>query len=170
MTPRFLASALVLMLLSGVVACTGSTPQSANASKGAGGSTTEQQVAQFTDIPVPTNSHLDLTRTLVLGGRDDWNGRAVFETSWTVNEMYEFYRKEMASFGWAEISAVRAETSMLVFSRTSRIATVMIAPHGNPFSNLTSAGSVVNMLVTPSSGVGGTGAGAGSSVQSRPLR
>ena len=62
----------------------GAQPQAANEQHAPASGQNSQSVpvpaTQFTDIPVPSNSRLELARTLVLCGREDWTGRAYFET------------------------------------------------------------------------------------------
>ena len=40
--------------------------------------------------------------------------------------LYDFYSREMARFGWREITSVRSETSVLTYGRGERVATVQI--------------------------------------------
>ncbi|MBM3568421.1 MAG: hypothetical protein FJX46_06650 [Alphaproteobacteria bacterium] len=140
------------------------TPANAPGGKG---STDGLPTVPLTDVPVPNNVKLDPVRTLIFGSRDDWSGRAHFDTPYTLVEMFEFYRREMASFGWAEISVVRAEASALVFSRMGRVATIQIFK-----SSILTGGATVSVLMTPNSAAGGGGpaAGQGGNVTARPLR
>jgi hypothetical protein len=42
--------------------------------------------------------------------------------------MYDFYARQMPSFGWKPLTYVRADTSVLTFSRGDRVATLQIKP------------------------------------------
>jgi len=84
--------------------------------------------AQFTDIPLPSGNSIDMDRTLVLGSETGWTGRLALTTQSRVSEMYDFFRREMPKFGWAEMTSARSATSFLTYQRDNRIATVQIAP------------------------------------------
>ena len=84
------------------------------------------QAQQFTDIPIPNGARMDLDRTLILGPRETWIGRLVFTSSVATSDLFDFYNRELPRFGWVGITAVRAATSVLSFSRGDRIATVQI--------------------------------------------
>jgi hypothetical protein len=96
----------------------------------------------FTDVPVPGSAEMDLDRTLLLGGREAWIGRLVLATPSSPSELFDFYRGEMPKFGWSEITVVRAEVSILTYTRLDRVATVQIKP--GRFR-----GSEVNVTVSP---------------------
>ena len=81
---------------------------------------------QVADVPVPADSAVDLERSIILGDRDNWSGRLAISSSYTVNEMFDFYRQQMPRFGWTELSVVRAANSVLTYMRDNRIATVQI--------------------------------------------
>lgn len=83
---------------------------------------------QFTDIPIPDGAEMDLDRTLLLGGREEWIGRLVLDTSRSSSELFDLYRVEMPKFGWTEITSVRADVSILTYIRFGRVATVQIKP------------------------------------------
>lgn len=120
-------------------------------------------LAQFTDIPIPAGATMDVPRSLLLGPRDFWIGRLVFRASPRTQDTFEFYAREMPAFGWQEITRVRAETSVLTYTRDGRAATIQI-------STTTWGGSEVSLTVSPQAqpAMPGMGTGAGG-VQSAPL-
>lgn len=144
----------------------GSAPQTSNeqqsSASGSTSSGSSQSVpvpaSQFTDIPVPTNSRLEMNRTLILGAREEWTGRAYFETPYSVNDLFDFYKREMPNFAWSEVSSARSESSVIVFSRVSRIATIHIVG-----KSMFAGGATVNILIAPSSGLSGGMGGSGGS-------
>ena len=71
---------------------------------------------QFTDIPMPSNSSLDMDRSIIFGASDAWHGR--------------------------KVTVVRADISVMVYDRESRVATIKLS--GSSFS-----GSTVDVTVSP---------------------
>lgn len=99
-------------------------------------------LAQFSDIPIPSGASMNVARSLILGPRDNWIGRLVFTTSDGPQQTFEFYSRQMPGFGWHEITRVRAEVSVLSYTRSGRAATIQI-------SGTTLGGSQVNFTVSP---------------------
>ncbi|HEX9461711.1 MAG TPA: hypothetical protein VGB82_03855 [Alphaproteobacteria bacterium] len=87
-------------------------------------------VKRFTGIPMPAKNTLDLDRTVVVGGDSEWVGRVFFTTPMTVDEVVEFYRREMPRYGWAELAATRSTTSVLAYQADARIATIQVTGDG----------------------------------------
>lgn len=100
--------------------------------------------AQITDIPIPANSRLNVNRSIILGGQDQWTGRAEIETPYSSAEMYDFFRREMITFGWTELTSVRSDESVITFLRGQRISTVQIFGAGGGL-----VGSVISLTVAP---------------------
>jgi hypothetical protein len=140
-TSRPFPAPLVLLLGLALAACgqsAGVTPTSgatAKAMETAG-------VARFSDVAVPPGARMDLERTLLLGAQETWTGRLYLDTSQSVNELFEFYRRTMPTFGWTELTVIRAATSILTFVREERVATVQIGRSGL-------LGSSVSITVAP---------------------
>ncbi len=109
-----------------VTACAETTPVSPSASGEPGDFKAEENFPRFTDIPVPTKAKMDVDKSLILGAGEEWVGRMVLLTSGSSTSMFDFYRREMPRFGWAEFTAIRAATSVLTYSRAHRVATVRI--------------------------------------------
>ena len=98
----------------------------------------------FADMPMPSGALMDLSRTLIFGKDDRWTGRLALETDQSPDALYEFYQREMPKYQWREITALRAETSVITMARDDRIATVMIESAGL-------SGSAVTITVGPRS-------------------
>ncbi len=103
---------------------------------------------QFSDVPIPTDSEMDLERTFILGKQENWIGRLVISSGHSAMEIFDFFRNEMPKFDWKEIAVVRSEVSILTYSRGDRIASLQIQSN-------TLIGSMVNMVVTPKEDAGG---------------
>ena len=93
---------------------------------------------------------MDLERSLVLGEKDAWIGRLVMAIGMNPGRAYDFYFGEMPRFGWAPVTTVRAETSVLTYARGNRVATIQIRSQ-------TITGSKVSMTVSPKGNVIGGG-------------
>ena len=108
------------------------------------GSALEQpRLTRFSDIPIPAGAKMNVTRSLILGPTEGWVGRLVFNASTGSQTLFQFYAREMPGFDWQEISRVRAEVSILTYTRGARTATVQI-------SSATLGGSVVSVTMAPS--------------------
>lgn len=150
--------ALCFILLAALAGCGQTTElQASRASEG--GQDSGPSLAQFSDIPIPSGASMNVGRSLIFGPRDGWIGRLVFTTSDGPQQTFEFYARQMPGFGWQEITRVRAEVSVLSYTRSGRAATIQIA-------GTTLGGSEVNFTVSPQA----QGAIGGGAVQSTPLR
>ena len=108
---------------------------------------TPASFSQFSDVPIPSGANLDVDRTLILGQGENWLGRLQYSVRWTnAGKMYDFYRAEMPSFGWQELTSVRASISVQTWQRGDRIATVQIED--------TTFGASVILTMAPGSGAG----------------
>lgn len=140
-TSRPFPAPLVLAVGLALAAC----GQSAGISPTAGTSAKKMEsegLARFSDVAVPPGARMDLDRTLLLGAQETWTGRLYLDTSQSVNELFEFYRRTMPTFGWNELTVIRASTSILTFVREDRVATVQIGRAGL-------LGSSVSITVAP---------------------
>ncbi len=120
---------------------TGSSSTTAS-SQGAKGGASVPSFNKFTDIPMPSNSTLDMDRSIIFGASDAWTGRLVLNSRGSPAQMYDFYEREMPNFGWSKVTVVRADVSVLVYDRESRVATIKLT--GGSFS-----GSTVDITVSP---------------------
>jgi hypothetical protein len=103
----------------------------------------QPRLTRFSDIPIPAGAKMNVTRSLILGPTEGWVGRLVFSASTGSQTLFQFYAREMPRFEWQEISRVRAEVSILTYTRGARTATVQI-------SSATLGGSVVSVTMAPS--------------------
>lgn len=98
--------------------------------------------AQFPDMPVPEGAVMDIDRSLILGGTEAWIGRLVYTVAIRPTRVFDFYVAEMGSFGWREVTMVRAGTTVMTYQRDSRVATIQI-------DTTATTGSQVLVTVSP---------------------
>ena len=103
----------------------------------------QPRLTRFSDIPIPAGAKMNVTRSLILGPTEGWVGRLVFNASTGSQTLFQFYAREMPGFDWQEISRVRAEVSILTYTRGARTATVQI-------SSTTLGGAAVSVTMAPS--------------------
>ncbi len=93
---------------------------------GAGQPVARPSFSQYSDIPMPGGADIDVDKTLVFGAGENWIGQLVLNSSFGAFDMFDFFKQKMPEFGWREITSVRSATSVLTYSRQSRIATIQI--------------------------------------------
>jgi hypothetical protein len=161
MLPRNMSviAAVMLTLLAGCA-----SPPPTSSTQPTGETTDGQQppgFAQLTDIPMPARASIDLARTLILGSEDGWVGRVALSTRTPMNDMYDFYEREMLRFGWRKLTSVRSSISVLTYARDKRIATIAL-------QSGTIIGSNIDVTVSPAGG-GAPGGGTGGGITSGPI-
>ncbi len=158
---KYLGVVLVSLALSG---CTDKASLSLSARGTPDQTPIKSSYSQFTDIPVPAGASINLEQTLILGERETWIGRLMYDTELPPDRAFDFFSSEMPRFGWKTITSSRSASNTLIFSRQKRAATIQI-------STQNFGGSIVSMTVSPletsdysSSGKRDTG------LEMRPLR
>lgn len=124
---------------SAMVSSTASPTQTSDKGKP---SAPEQAFTRFPDIPVPAGAKIDLDKTLVFGGGETWFGRIAMSANYGADKMFDFYKQDLPSFGWQEITSIRSANSVLTYQREDRIATIQI-------SGSTLQGTQVLITVSP---------------------
>ena len=119
------------------------------------------RLTRFSDIPIPAGARMNVTRSLILGPMDGWVGRLVFNTSTGSQTLFQFYTREMPRFDWQEVTRVRAQVSILTYTRGVRTATVQI-------SSTTLGGAAVSITMAPSTAGKAPMAPAAAPVQTAP--
>lgn len=132
-------AALTIAALGG---CDRGTPMTASVSPDQPPGPEQPAFAQFSDIPIPGGARMDVEKSLVLGDREAWIGRLVMTASFTPGAMYDFYFREMPRFNWTQITSVRAETSILTYTRQNRVATIQIKGSGI-------SGAAISVTISP---------------------
>lgn len=111
----------------------------------------------FPDMPMPSGAQVEVDKSLIFGAGEGWFGRLVITTSNATGDVFNFYKENLAGFGWREITSVRAKTSVLTYMRDARVATIQIESRAI-------RGALVTITVSPR----GTEGGAGTAPQAGP--
>lgn len=125
---------LAISLSLALAACSTTTQDS-----GSGGGT-EALAGSY----LPQGSKIVNAQSLIMGAGDNWMGRMVLEVKQDSAGVYNFFLDNYPSQGWTLVSAVRGKTSLLVFTKPDRSATVEI-------SDATLTGSSAVLTVSPKS-------------------
>ena len=113
--------------LLGMFGCAGNQNMNPNTSQTAG-NVLPYSFSNFSDIPIPEQSEMNMTQTAIYGRGTEWLGRLVFSTPYSVGGVYDFYVEEMIKFAWTEITSVRGVNSVLTFMRDNRVALIQLQP------------------------------------------
>ncbi len=110
----------------------------------AGSSATSSASVDFmgqTQLPAGTRILYD--QSLIIGSGDNWVGRVVLDVGKDSMAAYSFFLDQYPQQGWTLLTAIRGKTSLLVFTKQDRSATVEM----NEGSLLNS--TIVTLTVTP---------------------
>ena len=112
------SAALALSMLLGACASSGDAPT------GTPSEVQEIQSQLLGDMPLPAASKMMGSDSLIIGRGDNWVGRVVLSGVQTPTDIYAFFQAEYPKAGWTTVSAVKSKTSILVFTKGDRTATV----------------------------------------------
>jgi hypothetical protein len=112
--------ALCLSAFLGACASSGDSPT------GTANEVQETQTQLLGDMPLPAASKIIGSDSLIIGRGDNWVGRVLLSGVQTPTDIYAFFQSEYPRAGWTTISAVKSKTSILVFTKGDRTATVEI--------------------------------------------
>jgi hypothetical protein len=79
---------------------------------------------------LPPGSTVKPEQSLIIGAGEQWVGRVVADVGKDVDTAYRFFVDTYPAQGWTLISAVRGKTSLLVFTKQDRTATVEMSEGG----------------------------------------
>ncbi len=136
---------LPLICLTGLLqSCALPTGTTASSSPEAPPSKNEQMLRNS----IPAGSKLNQAQSLIIGSGDYWVGRAVIEVPKDIDRdtspAYSFFLEQFPQQGWTLLSATRGKTSMLVFAKKDRTATVEISD-----ANMLNGAATVVLTVSP---------------------
>jgi len=114
----------IMVFLSACTKSVGVTPTPVNT--GSTADPNQPSFSQFQDIPIPPGVRMNMDRTLILGTLESWIGRLVLETSFKSAHLFDFFKQRTPEFGWQEVTAVRAATSVLTYTRSNRVLNILI--------------------------------------------
>jgi hypothetical protein len=86
----------------------------------------EVQSQLLGDMPLPQAARLVGGDSIIIGRGNEWVGRAVVNTVQGATDVYAFFQSEYPKAGWTTVSAVKAKSSILVFTKADRTATIEI--------------------------------------------
>jgi hypothetical protein len=113
--------ALCFSALLGACASSGDSPT------GTPSEVQEVQTQLLGDMPLPAASKIIGSDSLIIGRGDSWVGRVTLSGVQTPTDIYAFFQSEYPKAGWTTISAVKSKTSILVFTKGDRTATVELS-------------------------------------------
>ena len=79
---------------------------------------------------LPASAVVKPEQSLIMGAGEQWVGRVVADVGKDVEGAYRFFIDTYPAQGWTLISAVRGKTSLLVFTKQDRTATVEMSEGG----------------------------------------
>lgn len=75
-------------------------------------------------LPLPPGAKIIADQSLIIGSGDAWVGRLSLDIGRDVTGAYQYFLDAFKAQGWTLQSAVRSKTSLLVFTRAGRSATI----------------------------------------------
>ena len=143
---RFLKNSLAVFFLSALLAACATGGDTIS---GTPAEVEDIQTQLLGDMPLPQGAKISNSESIIIGRGDSWVGRVVLNGLQTPTDIYAFFQSEYPKTGWTTISAVKAKTSILVFSKADRTATVEIndGSIGGPKSLITITTSPKNANV-----------------------
>ena len=113
--------ALFLAALMGACASSGDSPS------GSPQEIQEVQTQLLGDMLLPQGARLNGADSIIIGRGNEWVGRAVVNALQGATDVYAFFQSEYPKGGWTTVTAVKAKTSILVFTKNDRTATIEVA-------------------------------------------
>ena len=119
-TLKLSALAIFLSALLGACASSGDSPS------GTPEEVQELQSQLLGDMLLPQGARLNGTDSIIIGRGNEWVGRAVVNAVQGATDVYAFFQSEYPKNGWTTVTAVKAKTSILVFTKADRTATIEV--------------------------------------------
>jgi hypothetical protein len=119
-TLKLSALAIILSALLGACASSGDSPT------GTPEEVQEIQSQLLGDMLLPQGARLNGTDSIIIGRGNEWVGRAVVNAVQGATDVYAFFQSEYPKNGWTTVTAVKAKTSILVFTKADRTATIEV--------------------------------------------
>jgi len=142
-TLKLCALGLLLSALLGACASSGGSPS------GTPEEIQEVQSQLLGDIPLPQGARIVGADSIIIGRGNEWVGRAVVSALQGATDVYAFFQSEYPKAGWTTVTAVKAKTSILVFTKGDRTAAIEVVEGslGGPKSVITITSSPKNANV-----------------------
>ena len=101
----------------------------------------------YADIPIPLDDVLEVSKSLLLNTGEQWIGRAVFRSKLNTTKAFDYFHRNMPTYGWISITSVQSDVSVLTFEKGNRVATIQI-------NKRTVFGSDIKITVQPRESTG----------------
>jgi hypothetical protein len=118
---------VLLAVISLAIAACSSTPVNGEATSDMPKASLE---ALGAGTPLPQGAAIKHDKSLIMGAGDNWVGRVVVDVGRDPQLAYQFFYQQYPSLGWTLVTSLRGKTSLLVFSKDDRNATVEIEDGG----------------------------------------
>jgi hypothetical protein len=82
---------------------------------------------QFSDIPFPPQTNLDLAKSLVVGSDENWFGQIHFNSELDANSVFSYFKEHMPDTGWFLIMEQQGNQIFLVYEKDLRTAIINIS-------------------------------------------
>jgi len=119
-TLKVSAIALLLSALLGACVSSGDSPS------GTPQEVQELQSQLLGDMLLPQGARLNGADSLIIGRGNEWVGRAVLNALQGSTDVYAFFQSEYPKNGWTIVTAIKSKTSILVFTKGDRTATIEV--------------------------------------------
>ncbi|MDP1657665.1 hypothetical protein [Brevundimonas sp.] len=129
------------ILLAGCATTSGNSASTGSSSSSGNGTMNDLIV----NAQLPAGARINHSQSLIMGSGENWVGRVMLELDQNPNAAYNFFLEQYPQQGWTLVSAVRGKTSLLVFTKADRSATVELNEGG------VMGGSQATLTVTPKS-------------------
>ena len=87
----------------------------------------DNTLTRVQDIPFIEKSKIDISRSLLLGEGKSWSGQLYVNVPEPKPDVFNFYVKNLGTFGWKEQTTIRGETSVLNYvGENNRVAIITI--------------------------------------------
>ncbi len=121
---KMLSTVLCVWVLAGCTATPLQTSGSSTADK------TLSPTEAVGQSALPPGASFKPENSLIIGSGEQWVGRVVADVGRDVEAAFRFFIDTYPAQGWTLISSVRGKTSLLVFTKQDRTATVELAEGG----------------------------------------
>jgi len=96
------------------------------------------------DMPLPAGAKIMGSDSLIIGRGDGWVGRVTISALQGATDVYAFFQSEYPKAGWTTVTATKAKTSFLVFTKGERTCAVEINE-----GSLTGPKSIITITSSP---------------------
>jgi hypothetical protein len=116
-----IAKTLGLLAIIALTGCAGMTTD--DSGRGTGATPVNELIASN---QLPGGAKINHAQSLIMGSGENWMGRVALELPGG-NAGYNFFLEQYPQQGWTLVSAVRGKSSLLVFTKADRTATVELS-------------------------------------------